>query len=162
MNDEALMIIAICNIIISSFLASVCHSKLVSVIWISLQLLILFVVFNAYYIGAFWGLFLTNGVILTLICNKKEEEKFQDIKLPEKKVTERKVVCALVWCGTLFSAISLVSWPNSFSSLFPKKVEFTNMSLRSEDNCLIFILAFLVLVSIVGCLKILKSYAEDV
>jgi hypothetical protein len=36
------------------------------------------------------------------------------------------------------------------------------MSLRSEDNCLIFILAFLVLVSIVGCLKILKSYAEDV
>ncbi|MDR1598260.1 MAG: hypothetical protein LBR89_05035 [Holosporales bacterium] len=159
--NEALMVIALGNVLVSSFVAFVRTNKLVAVVWISLQLLILFVAFYAYYVVILWGLFIATCAALVPICTTKDEEKLQDIQIPERRTVDRKLVCAGIWGGCLCGAMSVVFWKSSFIGALIKKNTFFSTSLCAEDYCVIALLSLVVLVSIVGCIKLLKNRPDN-
>jgi hypothetical protein len=160
MNSEtinAIVTVALCNIVISSFLACVLRSKCIPIIWTLVQTIVICATLDALYVSAFGALFIFCSALLMIICYQKDEEKLGDIRIVKVKMTESKPICVAGWSVGAAAAGMLGYWKKSLASPLVDTLVSADVSLCSEDNCLIILIAFLLFVSLIGCVKFLDK-----
>jgi hypothetical protein len=154
---EFFTIIVLFNLVIFSFLAFILLNKNIVISFLFIQIFLFFIIFNAYYISAFWILFILNNAIFYVICNKNEKEMLQDvINPPVLKIIEKKMLCFVSWVLVFAASFGVLFWNNQISSFTIHRFAFSISSFKNENNYIIYPLAFFVFISIIGCMNNIK------
>jgi hypothetical protein len=151
---EAVTVTAVFNIFASALFCAVLRRKGPPAAWGLMQVLVLLAVFNAYYACAFWGLFLSSGVLFLDLCKQKGEAKLDDINIVRMKIREIRLVCAGAWGACLIGAMIVITWRRTFS--FAPSPGIRDYSLCTNDNCLVFLIPFFLFASFISCLHTLR------
>lgn len=148
-NLTNFIFIILCNIVIFSFLTHIGRNRIIASVGLFFQIFFFSLACQAYYISTFLIFFFSNTIILYITCKREEKKKLQDIT--EDPTTDKKILrftflilCLLGTCNFIFYSYPSSSFQNR---LYPRT------SLCSDDNCLIFLLALFILLSIIGCLR---------
>jgi D-alanyl-lipoteichoic acid acyltransferase DltB (MBOAT superfamily) len=154
-------IVALINIVVGSFFASIRRCKALPIIWTISQVFVLCAALDAMYVSIFGALFICCCALFTVLCKQKEEQRLTDSNIVKVEIVDRKFVCATGWAACAMSAILVVHWNKSLAPPRTYMFDLTDISLVSEDNCLLIFLAFLLFTSLVCGLKILETPKDD-